>query len=105
MTRKYTFTTKDIEIIKKARKKNKDKRAEMRLHVMELRAEGKRAKKIAEEVGVSAPYVSQLAAKYFAGGIEAIAGNHYGGNRRNMSVEEEEAILKPFLNVQKKAKL
>ena len=28
MTRKYTFTTKDIEIIKKARKKNKDKRAE-----------------------------------------------------------------------------
>ena len=63
---------------------------------MQLRAEGKRAKEIAEEVGVSAPYVSQLAAKYFAGGIEAIAGNHYGGNRRNMSVEEEEAILKPF---------
>ena len=96
MTRKYTFTTKDIEIIKKARKKNKDKRAEKRLHALQLRAEGKRAKEIAEEVGVSAPYVSQLAAKYFAGGIEAIAGNHYGGNRRNMSVEEEEAILKPF---------
>ena len=44
----------------------------------------------AEKVGVSAPYVSQLVAKYFAGGIEAIAGNHYGGNRRNKSVEEEE---------------
>ena len=96
MTRKYTFTEKDIEIIKEARKKNKDKRAEVRLHALQLRAEGKRAKEIAEEVGVSAPYVSQLAAKYFAGGIEAIAGNHYGGNRRNMSVEEEEAILKPF---------
>ena len=68
----------------------------MRLHALELRAEGKRAKEIAEKVGVSAPYVSQLAAKYFAGGIEAIAGNHYGGNRRTMSVEEEEAILKPF---------
>ena len=96
MIRKYTFTSKDLEIIKDARKKNKDKRAEVRLHVLELRAEGKRAKEIAEIVGVSAPYVSQLSAKYFSGGIEAIAGNHYGGNRRNMSVEEEEAILKPF---------
>ena len=63
---------------------------------MELRAEGKRAKEIAEIVGMSAPYVSQLAATYFAGGIESIAGNHYGGNRRNMTVEEEELILKPF---------
>ena len=54
---------------------------------MQLRAEGKRAKEIEEIVGMSAPYVSQLAAKYFASGIEAIAGNHYGGNRRNMSVE------------------
>ena len=59
---------KDLEIIKEARKKNKDKRAEVRLHVLELRAEGKRSKEIAEIVGVSAPYVSQLAAKYFAGG-------------------------------------
>ena len=73
MTRKYTFTAKDLEIIKEARRKNKDKRAEVRLHVLELRAEGKRAKEIAEIVGVSAPYVSQLAAKYFAGGIEAKA--------------------------------
>ena len=97
MTRKYTFTTKDIEIIKEARKKNKDKHAEMRLHALELRAEGKRAKEIAEEVGVSAPYMSQLAAKYFAGGIEAIAGNHYGGNRRNMSVEEEAISLSYFM--------
>ena len=54
-----------------------------------MRAEGKRSKEIAKIAGVSAPYVSQLAAKYFAGGIEAIAGNHYGGNLRNMSVEEE----------------
>ena len=96
MIMKYTFTAKDLEIIKEARKKNKDKRAEVRLHVLELRAEGKRAKEIAEIVGVSAPYVSQLAATYFAGGIKSSAGNHYGGNRRNMTVEEEELILKPL---------
>ena len=102
MTRKFTFTAKDLEIIKEARKKNKDKRAEVRLHVLELKAEGKRAKEIAEIVGVSALYVSQLAAKFFAGGIEAIAGNHYGGNRRNITVEEEELILKPFTKERKR---
>ena len=96
MIRKNTYTAKDLEIISKARKENKDKRAELRLHALQLRAEGKRSKEIAKVVGISAPYVSQLAAKYFAGGIEAIAGNHYGGNRRNMSVEEEVQILQPF---------
>ena len=53
---------------------------------------------------MSAPYISQLAARYFAGGIEAIAGNHYGGNRRNMSVEEEEKILK-FRKIERKSNL
>ena len=96
MIRKNTYTAKDLEIISKARKENKDKRAELRLHALQLRAEGKRSKEIAKVVGISAPYVSQLAAKYFAGGIEAIAGNHYGGNRRNISVEEEVQILQPF---------
>lgn len=105
MTRRYTFTEKDRKIITEARKKNKDKRAEVRLHALQLRAEGKHSKDIATEVGVSAPYVSQLAAKYFKGGIEAIAGNHYGGNRRNMSYEEEELILKPFYEVAEKGKL
>ena len=56
MTRKYTFTARDIERISEARKKNKDKRAEVRLHALQLRAEGKREKEIAKEVGVSAPY-------------------------------------------------
>ena len=96
MTRKYTFTAEDIEIIREARKKNKDKRAEVRLYALELRAEGKRSKEAAKVAGISAAHISRLAAKYFAGGIEAIAGNHYGGNRRNMSVEEEEQILQPF---------
>ena len=30
-------------------------------------------------------------------GISAIAENHYKGNRRNMSFEEEAAILVPFI--------
>ena len=105
MTRKYTFTEKDIEIISEARKKNKDKRAEVRLHALQLRAEGKRSKEVAEKVGMSAPYISQLAAKYFSGGIEAIAGNHYGGNHRNMSFEEEEQILEKFYEKAEKGEI
>lgn len=105
MIRKYTFTEKDLEIIREARKNNKDKRAEKRLHALQLRAEGRRSKEVAEEAGMSAPYISQLAAKYFKGGIEAIAGNHYGGNRRNMSYEEEEQILKPFYEKAEKGEM
>ena len=70
MTR-YTFTEKDLEIIKDARKKNKDKRAEFRLHALQLRAEGKKSKDIAKEMGINAPYISQLSAKYFKCGIAA----------------------------------
>ena len=96
MSKRYTFTEKDLEIIKAARKKNKDKRAEKRLHALQLRAEGKSSKEAAGAAGTSAPYISQLAAKYFKGGIDAIAGNHYRGNHRNMSFEEEEKILESF---------
>ena len=102
---RYTFTEKDLEIIKDARKKNKDKRAEFRLHALQLRAEGKKSKDIAKEMGINAPYISQLSAKYFKCGIEAISGNHYGGNHRNMSYEEEEAILKPFYEKAEKGQM
>ena len=92
----YRYTDEDRAIISAARKANKDKRAEKRLHALELRASGKRAAEIARETGFHAAYISQLSAKYEKGGIEAISGNHYGGNRRNMTPEEEAAILELF---------
>ena len=48
MIRKNTYTAKDLEIIIETRQKNKDKRAEVRLHALQLRAEGKRSKEIAK---------------------------------------------------------
>ena len=92
----YRYTEEDKTIIAAARKENKDKRAEKRLHAMELRVAGKRAEEIAAATGFHRAYISQLSAKYQKGGIEAIAGNHYGGNRRNMSMQEEAAVLEPF---------
>ncbi len=96
MKMKYRYSEKELEIIKIARKTNKDKQVERRLKALELQASGKRAKEISAITGFHPAYISQLMAKYRDGGIEAITGNHYGGNRRNMSVEEEAELLEPF---------
>ena len=63
---------------------------------MELRAKGASAKEVSEQTGLHTGTVTHLVAKYRNHGLEAISGNHYGGNHRNMSVEEEAEILAPF---------
>lgn len=92
----YQYTEEDRTIIAKARKANKDKRAEKRLYALELRAAGKSAKEIAAQTGFKEAYIPQLTARYVNGGIGAIAGNHYGGNRRNMPAEKEAELLEWF---------
>ena len=96
MSSRYKFSEEEIKAIEQRRKENKDKRAEARLKAQELRAKGANAKEVAAATGFHAAYVTQLVAKYREYGLEAISGNHYGGNHRNMSEEEETAILAPF---------
>jgi len=96
MAIRYNFSEEEIREIVEARRENKDKRAEARLKALELRAKGATGKEVAEATGFHAAYVSQLVNRYRNHGIEAISGNHYGGNHRNMSIEEEAAILAPF---------
>ena len=96
MASKYIFSEKEIAAIEKARKENKDKRAEARLKALELRARGAKAREVAEQTGFYPTTITRLVEKYRKNGLEAISGNHYGGNHRNMSVEEEAAILAPF---------
>ena len=66
------------------------------MKALELRAAGMELSEVSQATGFPAAYVSQLVAKYRDHGLEAISGNHYGGNHRNMSFEEEAAILAPF---------
>ena len=101
----YRYTEEDKAVIAAARKANKDKRAEKRLYALELRAAGKSAEEVGSATGFHAAYISQLTAKYRKGGIEAISGNHYGGNRRNMPPEEERALLEPFREKAKKGQI
>ena len=96
MASRYEFSKDEIKAIEEARKKNKDKRAEARLKAMELRAKGKSINDVAKETGFHPVSITRLVAKYRNNGSEAISGNHYGGNHRNMSVEEESRILAPF---------
>ena len=96
MGSRYQFKQEEIEAIEQARRRNKDKRAEQRLKALELRAKGSSAKEVTQATGFCAAYVSQLVKKYRDNGLEAISGNHYGGNHRNMSEEEEAKILEPF---------
>ena len=105
MASKYKFSEEQIKEIEQARKDNKDKRAETRLKALELRAKGASANEVADATGFQAVSVTRLVAKYRDHGIEAIAGNHYGGNHRNMSVEEEAAILAPFKERAEKGEL
>ena len=92
----YRYTEKDRAIIAEARKANKDKRAEKRLYALELRASGKSAEEAAALSGFHASTITRLTEKYVRGGIEAISGNHYGGNHKNMTAEKEAEILEPF---------
>ena len=96
MGSRYKFSEEEIAAIEKARKENKDKRAEARLKALELRAKGLKLKEVAEKTGFHEAYVTTLVAKYRQKGLDWISGNNYGGNRRNMSVEEEAEILAPF---------
>ena len=70
-----------------------------------MRAKGANAKEVAESTGFHVAYVTQLVAKYRENGLDAISGNHYGGNHRNMSVEEEASILAPFKERAEKGEL
>lgn len=93
---KYEYSEEQKKEIKEARKKNKNKRIEKKLQVLEMRSEGVTQKAVSEATGLSMSYVNRIVQQYFESGIGSAIDNHYKGNRRNMSYEEEEAILAPY---------
>lgn len=96
MAKSHEFSAEQIEELKAAKKKNKDKNVDKRLTALLMRAEGKRRKEVADRTGYKYTYLTKLVTKYLTGGIEAIVENHYPGNRRYMSYQEEEEFLERF---------
>lgn len=97
MAKSYAISQSQLVEIETARKKNRNKNIERRLYVLVMRAEGKSLEEISEKTGYHISTASKLIARYMRDGISAIAENHYKGNRRNMSFEEEAAILAPYI--------
>ena len=97
MAKSNAISQRQLVEIETARKRNRNKNIERRLYVLVMRAEGKSLEEISEKTGYHISTASKLIARYMRDGISAIAENHYKGNRRNMSFEEEAAILAPFI--------
>lgn len=96
MKEKYVISKEQKEELEAARKANKNKNVDKRLKALILRAEGKQNAEIAMLTEYHPSYVSQLVSVYCNEGLEAIVENHYTGNHRNLSYEEEEKVLQPF---------
>ena len=105
MAKSYEISQSQLQEIEAARKKNRNKNVERRLYVLVMRAEGKSLEEISEKTGYHISTASKLIARYMRDGISAIAENHYKGNRRNMSFEEEAAILTPFIERAKRGEM
>ena len=96
MPKIYHFSTDQIVELEAARKTNKDKNIENRIKAILLRANGINRSEVAKQTGFSASHVTKLTALYQNKGLSAIVENHYAGNHRNLSYEEEEELLNPF---------
>ena len=93
---RYVFTEEEIEELANAAKANKRKDVDRRLRALLMRAKGNNLAEITQATGYSFSNITRLVRTYRACGVGAIAETHYGGNHRNMSYEEEAALLKPF---------
>ena len=96
MAKRYEMSEEQIREIEAARKKTKNKSIDKRLKALQLYAEGRTSTEIAERTGYAKTYIYELVSRYRKSGICGMIENHYSGNRRNLSFEEEEALLESF---------
>ena len=96
MPKTYIYNEAQVEELEAAKKKNKDKKVDKRLEALLLRARGEKREAVSAKTGFCKQYITDLSANYQQNGISAVIGNHYGGNHRNMSFEEEAELLETF---------
>lgn len=96
MPKRLLITGEQVKEIEGARKENRNKNVDSRLRVLLLHAEGKGREEIAALTEYCKTHVSKIVAQYVSYGLEAVAGNHYHGNRRNMDYKSEKALIDSF---------
>jgi len=103
--RRIVFTAIQQREIREARAKNKDKNAERRLCVLEMKMNGKSNADIVDRTGYNPTYARSLVTKYFAKGLGSIIGKKRPGNNRNMTFEAESLFVGGFIERAKKGEL
>ena len=96
MAFKYEISQEQKAEIELARKKNRNKRIEMKLKVLSLRAEWESLKEISEITEYHFTNVSKIISQFIHRGLSYMLQCHYLGNHRNMTCEQEEAVLAPY---------
>jgi transposase len=94
-----------IEEVNKLMKNNKLKRVDKRLMVIKMYLEGKSQNEISKYLEYSRAWVCNLIREYREKGLKEYSRHKYGGNRRNMSIEEEIEILTQFENASNSGEL
>ena len=92
----YRITEEEYKQIQRAEKGTKDKRLSRQLKVLMLRYEGKSNPEIAEKLDLSTDRISHLVSQFKREGLEEYMRMKYTGHNRNMTYEEEQAILDRF---------
>ena len=92
----YQITKEEYEQIKGAEKATKDKRVSRQLKVLMMRFEGKSNPEIAKKLDISTDRISHIVSQFKREGLEEFIRVKYTGHNRNMSYEEEQAILDRF---------
>lgn len=93
---KNKITSEQLAEIEKAREANRYKNVEKRLRVLVLCAKETPIAEIMAITGASRSNIHRILNIYREKGLPAIVENHYRGNRRNMSFEEETEFLEGF---------
>lgn len=94
--RRQSISDEEYREIVAAEKVTQDKQISRKLRALILRHDGLSNEEAGKRLGLCSVRVSQLVGEYKKNGLEAFIQKKYGGNHRNMSVEEEEAILQQF---------
>jgi transposase len=96
MPKTYIISEENAQEIAQVRKGIRDVQVDKRLHAVQLRGEGKKNEAVAEQLETSSDMVSRWVCEYVKGGVEALLPKKREGHRRNMSYEEEAALLAAF---------
>ena len=100
------FTEKHHEEIVNAYGKSKNVWEQKRLLCIKLKIENNmNSEEIAEIIGYTSASVRRLLLNYYHKGLESILWKKKTGNRRNLALEEEKELIKPFLEFADQGKM